>query len=155
MKRFLKSLVVIILFSAIQYSCDTKQNIDREAIKKEMKSREITRITDSEIRLEGERVGKLLVDGKTEELTALLEKYQVKTDTIKWADSVQDSVFNSIKEVYQYASESNLAMPEGIQAFTDKLLFFCQPLQDSSGYTGVNIISLPKKQLIMNYKSKD
>ena len=106
MPMFLKSFFVFLLISSLFFGCDTKQKIDREAIKKEKKSREIRRLTESEVSLEAERVGSLISGSKGEELSQLTSTYNLKIDTIRWKDTVQDSTVSSIVDVYRYANES-------------------------------------------------
>lgn len=116
-----------------------------------MKSREIRRLTESEVLIEAERIGGLATESSEEDLSKMMTTYQLKFDTIRWADVVADSTVNSIVDVYRYASESGLDVSKGVQASTDKLFYYCIPLSDSTGSQGVTILTIPKKELILNF----
>ena len=141
------SLIILFTFSG----CDTSQNIDREAVKKEMQSREIKRVLESDILLEGERIGKLISAGSDSIAAANIKKYQIVFDSIRWSSVPSDSTISSILDVYQYASEEGLDMPEGIQTTTKKELFYCIPLSENDSIQGVVIMTIPRKDLILHY----
>ena len=147
----LKQFALFLLIGLMLFSCNTDQKIDREAIRKEMKSREIRRLTESEVLIEAERIGGLATESSEEDLSKMMTTYQLKFDTIRWADVVADSTVNSIVDVYRYASESGLDVSKGVQASTDKLFYYCIPLSDSTGSQGVTILTIPKKELILNF----
>lgn len=147
----LKQFALFLLIGPMLFSCNTDQKIDREAIRKEMKSREIRRLTESEVLIEAERIGGLATESSEEDLSKMMTTYQLKFDTIRWADVVADSTVNSIVDVYRYASESGLDVSKGVQASTDKLFYYCIPLSDSTGSQGVTILTIPKKELILNF----
>ncbi|MEL6560297.1 MAG: hypothetical protein AAFQ94_19060 [Bacteroidota bacterium] len=147
----LKQFAIFFVVGALLFACNTNQKIDREAIKKEMKSREIRRFTDSEVLMEAERVGGLATESSIEERSKMMTTYQLTFDTIRWNDTVQDSIVNSIVDVYRYANESGLDVSKGVQASTNKLFYYCIPLSDTTGSQGVTILTIPKKELVLNF----
>ncbi|MGB3464552.1 MAG: hypothetical protein WBA74_04750 [Cyclobacteriaceae bacterium] len=151
MSSFSKYYCHILLMAIAFFACDTKQNIDREAIKKEIKSREIIRLTDTQVQMEAERVGGLVTADSAVRRSELMTTYQIITDTVRWQDDISDSTFLAIREVYQYAGESGIDPPKGIQADGDKVFYYCVPITDSTGVAGVVILTMPKKELVLNY----
>lgn len=144
---------VWLLFSLIAlFSCDTRQNIDREAIKREIKNREIIRLTDNQIQMEAERVGSMAAKDSSDIRTAFLDTYQISSDTIYWQDEVRDSTFRAIKEVFLYARESGIEPTQGIQASNEQEFFYCIPLTGENGIEGVAILTIPRKELVLNYE---
>ncbi|MEL7144936.1 MAG: hypothetical protein AAFO69_01105 [Bacteroidota bacterium] len=139
------------LFAII--ACDTRQSIDREAVKKEMKSREIKRVRESDVLLEGERVGKLISSSNDSLAKQLVDKYQIAYDTLLWGSTPKDSTISSILGVYQYASDENLDMPQGIQTTDQQELYYCIPLQQNDSILGVVIMRIPRKDLILHYEA--
>lgn len=151
MTIFLKFVLAVVLISSLLFGCDTRQQIDREAIKKEMRSRELSRFTESEVLLEAERVGGLASTSTRDQLAKLIETYHLSIDTIRWDDAVQDSTISNIMDVYKYANTSGLDVSEGVQASTEKLFYYCIPFKDSLGSQGVTILTLPKKEIVLNF----
>ena len=117
-----------------------------------MKNREVKRILESDILLEGERVGKLVSSSSDSIAQELIAKYKIALDSIGWDSTPSDSTFSSILGVYQYANEEGLDMPEGIQTTTKKEFFYCMPLQQNDSTQGVIIMTIPRKDLILNYE---
>ncbi len=142
-------LPVIFLFFC---SCGGNQQVDRAAIKKEMKRREIKRMTPSQIQLEGERIGQTLLSLTGDSLLSFMELYQLKSDTIIWNQITKDSTLSSILEVYSFAKEEGLPMPSGIQSANEKNLFYCSPLKPDTTTLGVLVTTIPRKELIINFE---
>lgn len=132
--------------------CDTSQNVDREAVKREMQSREIKRVLESDILLEGERIGKLINTSSDSAAQQLIQKYFIEFDSIMWGSTPSDSTISSILSVYQYANEEGLDMPEGIQTTSKKQLFYCIPLQQNDTTRGVIVMTIPRRELILYYE---
>ena len=156
MKRSFKfvTLVISILAVFCLTQCDTRQNIDREAVKKEMLSREIKRVKESDILLEGERIGKLISESSDSLAQATVDKYQISYDSILWDSSPADSLLNTILDAYQFANESGYELPQGIQSQTDKTLYYCVPMEQSDSISGVVVLSIPRKDLVLHFEVK-
>jgi len=130
---------------------ETKQT-DREAVKEEIKRREIKRVTESEIQVEGERIGNELIIQEENNRSKYLSEYHISIDTLLWGQAPSDSTARAILEVYEYAFQNGQSMTVGIQGSDKQNLYFCSPIQNESGYTGVYIMKMPRKYVILNYE---
>ncbi len=149
-----RSVFAFMLVSLFFTACDTRQQIDREAVKKEMKSREIRRLTDSEVQLEANRIGAIVSTSTGDELDSLMKTYNLIADTYRWEDAIQDSTINSIVDVFKFANANDQDVSKGVQVSTSKLFYYCIPLEDSIGKQGVTVLTIPKKELILNFPEK-
>jgi len=135
------------------YACGGQKQIDREAIKEEMKIRELKRITESEIQLEGEKIGNEYLKLEEKAKIEFIESYKLVFDSLLWDQNVPDSTLKAILEVYDYAHQEGQKMAVGVQGSDQKNLYFCSPLKEDENYTGVMIVSIPRKYLIINYEN--
>ncbi len=144
---------ITIALAVIILSCDTTQKVNREAVKEEMKSREVKRLTDSQIMEQATVIGdmayKALQLGDSS-LSDFINKINIQIDTMKWGDDPFSEQEKNILEAYQYAMENKLPAESGIQGNDGKIFYFCAPYFEEQQMAGVIILKILKKDIVLS-----
>ncbi len=144
---------ILILLFIVSFSCDNNKQIDREAVKKEMKTREVKRLTEAEIMEKATIVGDMAwkaVQLGDSTLMEFVSKFDIDVDTMKWGDNPFTDQDKDILEAYQYAIENKLPIEPGINGSDGKIYYFYAPYIENEEVKGVITIKLLKKDIVLS-----
>lgn len=125
---------------------------DKKAIREEMQSREIKRIS------EGEIVEATFAKGR--ELGPLLKQTNMKTDSLAvlyaavitrlGRRSDMNAKEASLWEAYQYNASQGMALDDNVQMLGDSALLYTVPILEADSLTGMWSVVFEKKAIVNN-----
>ncbi len=154
MKEYSKIFACYLLFTSsflLLNSCDFSKRIDTTAAVKELKERQVKRVTPAQLTAQVDEWGKIIVDSLNKNLAINLEKralidslskrYRVEILTGSPL-SLQNPAFgkkaNEILDAYQYNAEKHLAQIDNIQKSDDeKLYYYTSPIMLNAQFDGM------------------
>jgi len=162
MRKSILLLTVPIFFSACHFKLSEEE---KKAIKEELDSQRITRVTESEIMSKAHEMGRLIMskidslyeinagfDVLSEELGHLSEKYHAR---IEWAgndDNIPEK-YKELMEAYSFIVGSNKEALENLQVLPGSNLLYTRPnlkiTSDTTILKGLWNIELERKYLVL------
>ena len=163
----MKTYFLFLLVALSLLSCDTKlSDEDRKAIKEELETQRITRMTESEIMSRAHETGRLIMDkidsvyeinAGFEVLSKLLKelsgRYNVR---IEWLDNNGDipENYKELMEAYKFIIASDKDALENIQVLQNKNFLYTRPnvqvSPDTTILKGLWNIELDRKYLVLH-----
>lgn len=165
MKKYPKVSIYWLLFISclmLLKACDFSKRIDTRAAVKELREREVKRITPAQFTAQVDEWGHIIVDSLNKNLSLNLEKralidslsrkYRVEI-LIGSPINLQNPTFgkkvNEILDAYQYNAEKHLPQTDNIQKSDDeKFFFYTEPITLKNQFDG-----LKKSQLVVLEKT--
>lgn len=157
MKKYIFiSLVLFISGNMLLISCDFSKRLDTRAAVKEMKERELKRITITQLTTIVDELGKKVTGELNENLVRSLEdrklidslskKYNIQIfvgSPLKLKTASNGQKVNEILEAYQYNSENHIEQVDNVQKNEDGTLFYyTAPILAENQFKG-----LPKEKI--------
>ncbi|MBL6446222.1 hypothetical protein JMN32_07880 [Fulvivirga sp. 29W222] len=144
----MRGILLFGLFLTIMSCGGSLSDEQRRALKKEMKTREIKRVSGDQIFERALEMGRSYVINLN--LSNQDSVAKVNGVTIYFADTLASSLSNEQKELfdaYLYTPEADLQ--DNVQKQKDTILY-SYPVKDSTGFNGVWFINIPTKKIVLS-----
>jgi hypothetical protein len=143
--------LTLITIYLIAISCDFSKRIDTRAAVKELREREVKRITPAQFTAQVDEWGHIIVDSLNKNLAINLEKralmdslsskYRVEISTgspLNLQNPEFGNKVNEILDAYQYNAEKHLPQTDNIQKSDDeKFFFYTEPITLKNQFDGL------------------
>ncbi|MEY4538266.1 MAG: hypothetical protein RLZZ306_23 [Bacteroidota bacterium] len=152
MKKYISiNYLLITAICLLTTGCDFSKRIDTTAAVKELKERQVKRVTPAQLTAQVDEWGKIIVDSLNKNLANNLEKRMLidslsnryRVEILMGSPlSLQNSAFgkkaNEILDAYQYNAEKHLPQTDNIQKSDDeKFYFYTEPITLKNQFDGL------------------
>ena len=141
---FSRVMALFILTSWMTTGCDTRNGVDREAIKQEMANRELKRLRNSDIVQRGEEIGKTYFSlSDTSEAVAFADSLNLKVIELKSGGTEEE---RELLEAFLYASENNQDLDDYVSDTNEEVFFYHPEMVGKS--LVVTRLTISKKEIV-------
>lgn len=139
------SVIWILLFVVIVIpGCDTRNGVDRAAVKEEMANRELKRLRNSDIIQRGEEIGKRYFElTDTQQAQEFADSLQIEVKQLLTTSTEEEK---QLMEAFVYATENNQGVEDYISDTPDAVLFY-RPVQVQDSLIVTRLI-ISKKEIV-------
>ncbi len=117
-----RMMLLLMTITLITTGCDTKNGVDREAVKKEMANRELKRLRNSDILQRGEEIGKAYFSiADTSEAIAFSDSLGIEVTSLKSGETDEE---RELLEAFIYASENNQELDDYLTDTPEDVFFY-------------------------------
>ena len=143
----MRGILLFGLFLTIMSCGGSLSDEQRRALKKEMESREIKRVSDDQIFEKALEMGRSYVKNLDRDSQDSLAR--ANGVTILFADTVSSALSkeqNELLEAYLFTPDQDLQ--DNVQKLPDTILY-SYPVKDTAGFNGVWFIGIPTKKIVL------
>lgn len=139
-----RSMFLLLTLGSLLSGCDTRNGVDREAVKKEMASRELKRLRNSDILQRGEEIGKKYFSfSDPNQAIAFADSLTLAITEVKSGETEEEK---ELLEAFLYATENNQDIEDYISDSPEQVLFYHPEIVGK--YLVVTRLTISKKVIV-------